>query len=298
MNADQLKSSGRVHAACPSAMRFPTHPGSRSLHESIVLRRPGPGHCGPRAWRGWALGLGLLCGFATVLGAQGAEPAEGHSRGEWIVLFRGEDLAGWRKPTGAWEVVGGVELDPNHPRRFRPLAGHGIVWNGLEGRTVHLVSEVEFGDAEIHVEFCLARRSNSGVYVMGRYEVQIYDSHGVERDKYPGIECGGLYPRWVGGREIEGHSPQVNVSRPAGLWQSFEILFRAPRFDAAGRKIESARFVRVKHNGVVVHENVEVHGPTRSALFEDERAEGPLMLQGDHGPVAFRNVRVRRLSLP
>lgn len=215
-----------------------------------------------------------------------------------IELFNGRDLTGWRTPLGDWQVVGGVELDPEQPTRLRPLPGSGAVWNGPKGRTVHLVSEREFGDAEIHVEFCLARRSNSGVYVMGRYEVQIYDSYGVERDKYPGIECGGIYPRWVGEREVEGHSPRVNASGPAGEWQSFDIVFRAPRFDSTGRKVENARFLRVIHNGQVIHENVEVTGPTRSALFEDEQAVGPLMLQGDHGPVAFRNVRVRPLQLP
>jgi len=215
-----------------------------------------------------------------------------------LELFNGRDFAGWRAPWGEWRVVGGVELDSQEPTRLRPVPGTGVAWNGPQGRTVHLVSEREFGDAEIHVEFCLARRSNSGVYVMGRYEVQIYDSHGVAQGKYPGIECGGIYPRWVDGREVEGHSPRVNASRPAGQWQSFHIVFRAPRFDAAGRKIENARFVRVVHNGQVIHQNVEVTGPTRSALFEDERAQGPLMLQGDHGPVAFRHIRVRPLSLP
>ncbi|GIX50285.1 MAG: hypothetical protein KatS3mg132_479 [Limisphaera sp.] len=218
--------------------------------------------------------------------------------GSWRELFNGRDFTGWRAPTGEWQVVGDVELDPADPRRLRPREGSGVAWNGPNGRTVHLVSVEEFGDAEIHVEFCLARRSNSGVYVMGRYEVQIYDSHGVERDKYPGIECGGIYPRWVNGREVEGHSPKVNASLPAGRWQSFDILFRAPRFDAEGRKIEPARFIRVLQNGQVVHENVVVHGPTRSALFEDEKPVGPLMLQGDHGPVAFRNIRVRPLRLP
>lgn len=236
----------------------------------------------------------MLVGFLGLGGA----PAQPPSAAPQIELLNGRDFTGWRTPVGAWQVVGGVELDPEQPTRLRPVPGTGVVWNGPSGRTVHLISEQEFGDAEIHVEFCLARRSNSGVYLMGRYEVQIYDSHGVERDKYPGIECGGIYPRWVDGREVEGHSPRVNASRPAGEWQYFDIVFRAPRFDATGKKVENARFVRVVHNGQVIHENVEVTGPTRSALFEDEQAKGPLMLQGDHGPIAFRNVRVRPLQLP
>ncbi|MGB1817175.1 MAG: family 16 glycoside hydrolase [Rubripirellula sp.] len=73
-------------------------------------------------------------------------------------------------------------------------------------------------------------------------------------------------------------------------------MFRAPRFDEVGNKTANARFVRVMHNGKVVHENVDVTGPTRGAGFNDEQPTGPLMIQGDHGPVAYRNVRVRLLD--
>lgn len=214
-----------------------------------------------------------------------------------IVLFNGRDFAGWRQPTGEWRVAGAVSLDAADPARLATSPGEGVAVNGPKGRTAHLVTEAEFGDAEIHVEFCLARKSNSGVYVQGRYEVQIYDSFGVEKDQYPGIECGGIYPRWINNRNVEGHSPRVNASKPPGQWQSFDIVFRAPRFDASGRKTENARFVKVVHNGQVVHENVELSGPTRAGLWEDEKPTGPLMLQGDHGPVAYRNVWIRPLEL-
>jgi predicted dehydrogenase len=150
------------------------------------------------------------------------------------------------------------------------------------------------------VEFLVPRGSNSGVYLMGRYEVQILDSFGVERGDYPGNECGGLYPRWLDEQNVGGRSPRANASRPAGEWQSFDIVFRAPRFDARGRKTAHARFVKVMHNGVLVHENAEVTGPTRAARFEreaDEGPAGPLQLQGDHGPVAYRNLRIRPLRL-
>ena len=136
----------------------------------------------------------------------------------------------------------------------------------------------------------ISQKSNSGAYFMGRYEVQIYDSHGVEKDKYPGLECGGIYPRFLKNTEVGGHTPLVNVSKPAGEWQSFDVLFRAPRFDAEGRKIENARFEKVWHNGVLIHENIDLDGPTRAAMFDDEKPTGPLMLQGDHGPIAYRNV--------
>ncbi len=220
---------------------------------------------------------------------------------DWQDLFNGANLHGWRAPTGEWRVVGGVEPDPDNPRRLVAASGTGVLFNGEAGRTVNLISEAEFGDVEAEIEFCLPRGSNSGVYFMGRYEVQIYDSYGVTRAAYPGLECGGIYPRWTAERgEFEGHSPRVNASKPPGEWQRFEVIFRAPRFDHAGRKIRPACFVKVVHNGRVVHEQVELSGPTRAAVWErpeDERPTGPLMLQGDHGPIAFRHLRVRPLRL-
>jgi len=216
---------------------------------------------------------------------------------EPFLLLNGKDFGGWRKPTGEWQVAKDVSLDSADATRFVVASGTGLAVNGLQGRTVHLVTEAEFGDVEIHIEFCLAEKSNSGVYLQGRYEVQLYDSFGVEKDKYPGIECGGIYPRWINERETEGHSPRVNASKPPGQWQTFDITFRAPRFDATGRKTANAKFVKVVHNGQVVHENVELTGPTRASLWENEKPTGPLMLQGDHGPVAYRNLTVKRLAL-
>ncbi|NQT11435.1 MAG: DUF1080 domain-containing protein, partial [Planctomycetes bacterium] len=125
--------------------------------------------------------------------------------------------------------------------------------------------------------------------------VQILDSWGVETPKYG--DCGGIYQRWANGRGFEGRPPGVNASRPPGQWQTFDCVFLAPRFDAAGKKIANAKFVKVVHNGKLVHENVEVTGPTRAAAFSDEKPLGPLMLQGDHGPVAYRNVWLKPLEV-
>jgi hypothetical protein len=83
---------------------------------------------------------------------------------------------------------------------------------------------------------------------------------------------------------------------PPGQWQSFDVTFRAPRFDASGNKVANALFEKVIHNGVVVHENAEVTGSTRAAAYKDEKSTGPLMLQGDHGPVAYRNIWVLTLD--
>ena len=133
----------------------------------------------------------------------------------------------------------------------------------------------------------------SGLYFCGSHEVQVFDSYGKE-PQYPGISCGGIYPEWVKGANVRGHSPRVNVSRPAGEWQTFDVIYRAPRFDANGKKIANARFEKVVHNGTLVLEDVEIFGTTRSGL--PEKAMGPLRLQGDHGPVAYRNIRVRELE--
>jgi hypothetical protein len=211
-------------------------------------------------------------------------------------LFDGDDFSGWRQPRGDWLVVEGVSLDTSKPESFTIANGHGIMVNGRGGRTTDLLSEGEFGDVNLHVEFCIPKHSNSGVYLQGRYEVQVYDSFGVAKDAYPGIECGGIYPRWVNGQNVEGHSPRVNACRPAGEWQSFDIEFRAPQFDATGKKISNARMARVVHNGQLVQENVELTGPTRSAHWDDEKPVGPLLLQGDHGPVAYRNLWLKRLE--
>lgn len=111
-------------------------------------------------------------------------------------------------------------------------------------------------------------------------------------------DCGGIYERWANDRGYDGVAPRVNACKPAGEWQTVEAVFRAPRFDAAGRKTENARFKRVELNHVLIHEDVEVTGPTRGSHYEDEQPYGPLIAQGDHGPVAFRNVRITPLHLP
>jgi hypothetical protein len=236
--------------------------------------------------------LGLVVLLATLVSALASVRAD---EAAWIELMPGKNLDAWREPRGDWLIVAQAAKDPKDAKRLVWKKGEGMAVNGEKGSTVSLVSKQEFGDVEAHVEFMIPSRSNSGVYFMGRYEVQIYDSFGVAKDAYPGIECGGIYPRWINNHEHEGHSPRVNASLPPGQWQTFDVVFRAPRFDAAGKKTASARFVKVLHNGKLVHENVEVHGPTRAAVFSNEKPTGPLLLQGDHGPIAYRNVRVRPL---
>ena len=205
-----------------------------------------------------------------------------------------DSLDDWKAPTAAWEIVGEAVEDPQNPRRLAFKDGRGLLANGDKGRTRNLFTKMQHGDIEAHIEFIVPLKSNSGVYFQGRYEIQILDSWGVEKPKHG--DCGGIYQRWHKGRGFEGRPPRVNASKAPGEWQTFDVIFRAPRFDENGKKIANARFVKVVHNGKVVHENEELTGPTRAAAFRDEKPTGPLMLQGDHGPVVYRNIRIRPLK--
>jgi hypothetical protein len=218
---------------------------------------------------------------------------------DWIDLFNGRDCTGWAsRREHAWRVAGGVSLDPSDRRLFALTPGEGTLVNGETGRTADLYTLLEHGSCELHIEFCVPQKSNSGVYLMGNYEIQILDSFGTPDSELRSGSCGGIYSRWIAETETayDGHPPLTNASRAPGEWQSYDVLFHAPRFDAAGVKIAHARFERVLHNGVLIHENAECTGPTRGAWSDVDTPRGPLRLQGDHGPVAYRNLRIRLLE--
>ena len=217
---------------------------------------------------------------------------------KWIALIGRSDLGRWRKPWGDWVVAGDVHLDPANPALLATDPGQGVIVNGPTGRTRNLFSMEDHGDLELQLEFLIPRGSNSGVKLQGLYEVQITDSQAATR--LTGSDCGGIYPR----AELlpryhhldDGQAPLVNAARPAGEWQTLELVFRAPRFDAKGKKTANARLDKVTLNGKLVHANQELRCPTGHAWRLPEVRRGPLMLQADHGPVAFRNIRVRNLE--
>lgn len=237
-----------------------------------------------------ALGNPLLLCAALVSLASAAAP----NSDEPGYDLSGQGLKAWQQPTGAWKVVGSVGLDSKDPRRLASTPGTGVLWNGSEGRTNNLVSREEFGDVALELEFMISEGSNSGVKFHGQYEIQILDSWAVEEPK--ANDCGGIYPR----AELtpkyhlidEGFPPKTNAARRPGQWQTLEVVFLAPRFDPDGQKVAHARFVKVVLNGKLIHENVEVPTPTGHAWRDPERPTGHLLLQADHGPVAFRNLRV------
>lgn len=218
----------------------------------------------------------------------------------WKALFNGKDFTGWHgenpKQPFQWLTTRGVIWERLlGPTRLSFVREPGArMLNGPNGRTVNLVSDEKFGDSELYLEFMLAKGSNSGVYLHGLYEVQIFDSFG-STEPMTSSDCGGIYHRWIDNQGVGGSPPSRNVCRPPGQWQSYHIWFQAPRFDSSGRKIQNAKFLRVVFNGFSVQENVECEGPTRAHMNIPEAPTNPLMLQGDHGPVAFRNIYIRPL---
>lgn len=234
------------------------------------------------------------------------------------------DLSAFRPQAGNWRIVGDVLMDPTvdihakpvtvpvagqkkakkgapsteplAPQAVIPTSGKGVLLNMNDDKIKsHLLSIMEHGDIELSLELMVPKGSNSGIYLQGRYEVQILDSWGVKSPSFSDI--GGIYRNWENtpGQIYMGKAPLTNPAKAPGLWQHMHIVFQAPRFDVNGKKISNARFVSVELNGVKIHDQLEVPLPTGGPVDKNEVASGPLMIQGDHGPVAFRNIRYRIL---
>ncbi|MEI6512044.1 MAG: DUF1080 domain-containing protein [bacterium] len=193
-----------------------------------------------------------------------------------IVLFDGKDMSNWTKrkdgTPAAWKVENGyMEVVP----------GHGDI-----------LSKELFNDCQVHVEFWLPlmadckgqARSNSGVYLQSRYEVQVLDSYELDSGF---DDCGAIYTQW---------KPMVNAGRPPEVWQTYDILFKAPRFNELGVKIANAR-LSVLFNGIWIHNDIEIPQFTGGQFDENIKEPGPLMLQDHNNFVRFRNVWARKLEL-
>jgi len=207
-----------------------------------------------------------------------------------IEPFNGKNFDGWKmrnEKNNLWKLGDPGVADPDSKElllkkaledtpksmvNLLPVGGHGT----------DIYTAEKFGDCHVEVEFMIPKGSNSGVYLMGEYEVQILDSFGKPNDKLGPGDMGGIY---------NNAAPKVNASKKPGEWQKFVIDFQTPRFEG-DKKVANAKFIKVTLNDQVIHENVEAKGSTGGGLTGKEAATGPLMFQGDHGPVAFRNIKI------
>jgi hypothetical protein len=200
-------------------------------------------------------------------GTNGSPPSDA------IVLFDGKDLSAWKGVDGGpakWKIEDGV-----------------LVMNGG-----NILTKEEFGDVQLHIEWATPTkiegegqgRGNSGVYLQGRYEIQVLDSY--ENKTNPRGQAGAFY----------GHNaPLVNASRKPGEWQTYDIIFRAPKPGPDGKVIPGS--FTVLHNGVLVQDHIPVKGEaTAAAQFSGVALKGPLLLQDHSNPVRFRNIWVRKLN--
>ncbi len=188
----------------------------------------------------------------TAIKSPDLEYYENTKMGETISLFNGKNLDGWEvKPENQWKVVDGILTSPKSG--------------------VNLISKEKFKDFKLHAEFRYPEGSNSGLYLRGRYEVQIADNAGLEPAS---IYFGGVYGML---------SPNENVAKEAGEWQTFDITL-------IGRR------VTIIANGKTIIANQNIDAMTGGALDNNEAEAGPIMIQGDHGPVEFRKMEITPIT--
>lgn len=202
-------------------------------------------------------------------GAQnGAAPSDA------VVLFDGRDLSQWTAARQPWKVENGyVEVPPNGG---------------------DLTTKEMFGDVQLHVEWAAPaavrgtsqNRGNSGIFLQGRYEVQVLDSF--DNPTYADGQAGAIYGQWP---------PLVNPVRRPGEWQAYDIVFQAPRFD--GDRLRTPAYLTVFLNGVLLHHHQELMGPTvhRALARYTAHSAGPIVLQDHQQPVRYRNIWVRRIGV-
>ncbi len=237
----------------------------------------------------------------------------------WKPLFDGHSLAGWkfRNPNAkkVWVVCDDVQLDPSNATRLVPVGSGGsptaALLCGDDGRGSDIMTEESFQDYQLHLEFTVPKGSNSGVYNRGLFEVQIFDSYGAPKLAFH--DCGALYERAI---------PGENHARPPGQWQSYDITMTGKKLsliwngkpvykdmDVRYGETDREAFDRLNQESAgkpealrvkLRHENGKYlgyfgEGGTRSSLDGPDRP-GPILLQGDHGPVAYRNLYIRRIG--
>lgn len=230
---------------------------------------------GSACWQG-LLVLALLLG--TALSASAESKA--------IQPFNGKNLDGWKcggKIEDSKWTVGVAKIDPANPSRLvaGPVEGGAGDLVSPTGHGRDLFTQKKFGDCTVDLEVMIPKGSNSGIYLMGEYEIQVLDSYEKKGKPSPG-DMGGIYGQVA---------PKVNACGKPGEWQKYHIEFQAPRFEG-DKKVSNGKFLKVILNDQVIHENAEVTRSTGGGVTGREHPEGPLMFQGNHGPVAFRNIKI------
>jgi hypothetical protein len=210
-------------------------------------------------------------------GTASTQEAPGKAPSDAIVLFNGTDLSQW------------LGTD-NGPAKWKVANGYMEVVPG----SGYIHTKTAFGDCQLHVEFSepvpphgeSQERGNSGVFLMGQFEIQVLDSY--DNKTYADGQASAVYGQYP---------PLVNPARPPGQWQTYDIVFHGPRFDAAGKLTRPAR-ITVFFNGVLVQDNVQPTGPTAHGErppYKPGPDKAPLALQDHENPVRFRNVWIRQL---
>ncbi len=213
-------------------------------------------------------------GMASTQEKAGTAPSDA------IVLFDGKDLSQWQAKSKG-KVV---------PANWKVENGYMVAQKGSSS----ISTKQLFGDMQLHVEWCAPTgptrsgqgRGNSGVIIMGKYEIQVLDSY--DNVTYADGQAGAMYGQYP---------PLVNACRKPGQWQTYDIIFEAPKFDD-GKLVKAAR-VTVIHNGVVIHNHQEFIGAMafkRLAKYRPHDAELPLMLQYHGNPIRYRNIWARKIG--
>ena len=221
----------------------------------------------------------LLASFLLSTLIQANSPFDGKSLQDWKTKPRGKNTNQWK---------GGIAaVNPERPNELVLKEGSGEMVNTpskATGKSLDIYSTFTHGDARIELELMVPKGSNSGIYLHGEYEVQVLDSYG--RKKLGMGDMGAIYGA---------KPPSTNACKKPGEWQKYIILFRAPKFKD-GNKVANARIDKVILNGQLLQQDVELPKPTPGGITGKEKAKGPIMFQGDHGPVAYRNIKITSLK--